>query len=220
MNTLPFDIIAFDIDGTIFSSEEIILDTYVLSIRKFSAENRRNVRIPERNEILNEVGKPVRKIFENLLPELSLEERDSISDNVLLLLCEKINSGEGHYYPDVFKTVSALSKKYRIAAASNGRLAYVSSILNYSKIMPFFLPIVVIDQKEILEKGDIVKKYSSEYGVPAERILMVGDRFSDWEAARKSGAKFAYCSYGHANPGEIPDFEIELKSFSDLLDFL
>lgn len=220
MNSLPFDIIAFDIDGTIFSSEEIILDTYVLSIQKFSAENSKTVRIPDRNQILNEVGKPVRKIFENLLPELSLEERDSISDNVLILLCEKIDSGGGHYYPDVYSTVSSLSKKYRIAAASNGRLPYISSILNYSKILPFFLPVRVIDQAEILEKGDIVKKYSTEYNVPSDRILMVGDRYSDWEAARKSGAKFAYCSYGHANPGEVPDWEIELKKFSDLLSFL
>ena len=83
-------ILAFDIDGTLFSSENIILETYIESIQRFIQSSGRHIPIPSKEKIIEQVGLPVKQIFRNLLPELNEEERDSISDSVLTLLREKI----------------------------------------------------------------------------------------------------------------------------------
>ncbi|PJZ54699.1 HAD family hydrolase [Leptospira adleri] len=213
--------LAFDVDGTLFSSEEIILEVYKDAIEHFSQSSGIPIELPSRERIMDEIGKPVKTIFLNLLPQLREEERDRISDSVLRFLCQKIRNGEGEFYPKVKETIESLSRKgFRILAASNGRRAYVETILEVAGVLPLFDPILVIDNERIKTKGGILKEYVKLYGFEPEKILMIGDRLSDHEAARQNGCPFAFCAYGHANPGEIPDFEIELKNLSDLAQLL
>ena len=62
-------ILAFDVDGTLFTSESIILDTYIESIQKFIIKSGKNVTVPTKEKIIEQVGLPVKQIFQNLLPE-------------------------------------------------------------------------------------------------------------------------------------------------------
>ncbi|MCE9500172.1 MAG: HAD hydrolase-like protein, partial [Leptospira sp.] len=104
-------LLAFDIDGTIFSSEEIILPVYKEAIANYIKKSNIKIPVPTQERIMLEIGKPVKTIFKNLLPELPEPERDKISDDVLRLLCEKIRNGEGHVYPNVFESVKSLREK-------------------------------------------------------------------------------------------------------------
>ncbi|HNI91302.1 MAG TPA: HAD hydrolase-like protein, partial [Leptospiraceae bacterium] len=88
LNTVK--LLAFDVDGTLFSSEEIILDTYIEAIQRFIQKHNKKIPIPTKEKIIEQIGLPVKKIFLNLLPELEEIERDEISDSVLILLREKI----------------------------------------------------------------------------------------------------------------------------------
>ena len=88
--------VAFDVDGTLFSSENIILDTYIDSIKKFINASGISIQIPTKEKIIEQVGLPVKQIFKNLLPFLTEDQRDSISDNAsLILLCEKLLQKKG-----------------------------------------------------------------------------------------------------------------------------
>ncbi|EMG08972.1 haloacid dehalogenase-like hydrolase [Leptospira interrogans serovar Grippotyphosa str. LT2186] len=168
-----------------------------------------------------EIGKPVKTIFFNLLPQLNEEQRDSISDSVLRFLCDRIKKGEGEFYPNVLETIEILAQKgYRILAASNGRKPYIQTILEVSGILPKFEPILVLDNKRIRTKAEILEEYIKLYHLKPNQILMIGDRLSDHEAARQNGCPFAFCSYGHAPEGEIPDFDLKLKNISDLNEVL
>ncbi|TGK39361.1 HAD family hydrolase [Leptospira gomenensis] len=213
--------LAFDVDGTLFSSEEIILEVYKDAIEHFSRTSGIPIELPSRERIMLEIGKPVKTIFLNLLPQLEESQRDSISDSVLRFLCQRIRSGEGEFYPKVKETIESLAKKgFRILAASNGRRPYVETILDVAGVLPLFDPILVLDNDRIKTKGGILKEYVKLYGLEPEKILMIGDRLSDYEAARQNGCPFAFCAYGHAPSGEIPDFELELKKLEDLTSFL
>ena len=53
-----------------------------------------------------------------------------------------------------------------------------------------------------------------------KNILMIGDRFSDYEAAHTTGSPFVFCEYGHAVKDEISDFSIKITNLSDLLNYL
>jgi phosphoglycolate phosphatase len=214
-------ILAFDIDGTLFSSENIILDTYIESIQKFIKSSGRELLIPSKEKIIKQVGLPVKQIFRNLLPELNEEERDSISDNVLVLLCEKIYEKKGTLYSGVEDCIKELfDRKYILCIASNGRAGYINAILDSYKLLSYFKELVVIDYSSIQSKGDILKSYLTKFNMTGENALMIGDRKSDWEAANYGGSPFAFCEYGHAEPKEIDSFSLKLTAIHDLLAFL
>ncbi|MDX1959201.1 MAG: HAD family hydrolase [Leptospiraceae bacterium] len=212
--------IAFDIDGTLFSSESIILDTYILAFQNYEKQSGKKIRIPTKDEIMAQVGKPVKSIFSNLVPELSESIRDQISDSILELLCEKILSGEGEIYPEVKETILALkSNGLKLLCASNGRMPYVSSILARIGVLEEFEEILVLNYRERKTKADILGQYHGKYRLEPGSILMVGDRASDFDAAMENSAPFAFCEYGHASRDEVTSYNILLKKPSDLLKF-
>ncbi|WCL47951.1 HAD family hydrolase [Leptospira sp. GIMC2001] len=214
---MRFEILALDIDGTVFSSEDIILETYLDSVSEYSQKSGENIQLPSHERIMAEIGKPVKTIFRNLLPDLHEQGRDQISDRVLSLLVEKILSGRGKFYDGIAETISELHNQgFRIAACSNGRYAYVEAILRKLDVLQYFLPIVVLDNEQRKVKGDILLHYLDVYNLESKQILMVGDRHSDWEAAQVALTPFAFCEYGHAEPNEIPSYDFALKTPSDL----
>jgi len=213
---MKYKYFALDIDGTIFSSEDIIYPTYREAIERYCAERGATLVTPERGRIMLEIGKPVKKIFENLFPQLSEQDRDYLSDSVLKILCERIARGEGEYYPQVKETVETIvAQGGEILVASNGRQAYIDAILNYCGILKYVMHPTYIDGVQIRSKNEIMLAYTA-LGLPAKDILMVGDRLSDFDAARAIGCDFAWCAYGHAPPGEITEYEIRLEHFTDL----
>ena len=167
-----------------------------------------------------EIGKPVKKIFENLFPDLADEHRDAISDSILGLLCDKIRQGHGHFYPEIRETVESLiSKGGKILVASNGRQPYIEAILEYAGVLQYVVHPTYIEGVKYFTKGDIMKSYAA-LGIGNDEILMVGDRLSDFDAARAIDCDFAWCAYGHAPPGEITEYAIRLEKFSDLTHYV
>lgn len=214
-------LIAFDVDGTLFSSEGIILDTYIESIQRFIKKSNQSIPIPTKEKIIEQIGLPVKQIFLNLLPQLLEEERDEISDNVLNLLREKISYKQGKIYDDVESTIATIAKKgYHLCVASNGRIGYIEAILNAYELTSYFEPVSVINYTTIKSKGDIIKNYLEKYNLAGSNILMVGDRKSDLDAALDNNAFFAFCEYGHADPNEVTIYDLKLTQFRDLLDYI
>lgn len=216
---MKYKYFALDIDGTIFSSEDIIYPTYREAIERFCTERKTTLATPEKERIMLEIGKPVKKIFENLFPQLSETDRDYLSDSVLIILCERIAKGEGEYYPKVKETVEAIvAKGGKILVASNGRQAYIDAILEYCGILRHIVYPTYIDGVKIRSKNEIMLAYRA-LGLNEKDIVMVGDRLSDFDAARAIGCDFAWCEYGHAPAGEITEFEIKLASFTELASY-
>ena len=217
---MKYKYFALDIDGTIFSSEEIIYPTYREAIERYNAERGAELETPARERIMLEIGKPVKKIFQNLFPELPETDRDHLSDSVLHILCERIARGEGEYYPAVRETVEAIvAQGGKILVASNGRRAYIEAILGYCGILPQVVHATYIEGEKIRTKNDIMVSYR-ERGISPREVLMVGDRLSDFDAARAIGCDFAWCAYGHAPAGEITEYEVRLEAFSDLKKYV
>ena len=218
-NPMKYKYFALDIDGTIFSSEDIIYPTYREAIERYCSERHAALATPDRERIMLEIGKPVKKIFQNLFPQLTEDDRDTLSDSVLQILCERIARGEGEYYPSVKDTVEEIvSRGGQILIASNGRRAYIDAILSYCGILKHVIHPTYIDGVQIPTKNEIMLAYKA-LGISQKEILMVGDRLSDFDAARAIGSDFAWCAYGHAPPGEITQFEIRLEKFADLANY-
>ncbi len=213
--------LAFDIDGTLFSSEDIILNVYKESIQLYKNRTGSNIEIPSQEKIMAQIGKPVKTIFLNLVPQLEEKDRDLISDDVLRILCEKVRNKEGHIYDGVRDTLEELHKKsYILLTASNGRIPYIDSILDVALVNSLFSDKVTLDYNKLKVKGDILLHYIKKYNIKPNQILMIGDRFSDFEAAEQAQTPFLFCEYGHADLGEIPHFTAKASNVSDLLGLL
>ena len=208
-----------DVDGTLFSSEGIIHEVYADAFQRFKEERGKPERCPSREQIMAEIGKPVKVIFQNLTPELESADQDALSESILRDLVRRIDAGEGEHYPGVRETLQALRDKgMLIFAASNGRLPYIEAILRAGNYSSLFTDVPSINYRDIRDKNELVAHTLTKNGLAPEQALVVGDRASDRDAALSNGCYFAACLYGHGNPAEHEGAHLFLENFPGLAE--
>jgi len=199
--------LAFDIDGTIFSSENILYPSYELSVDEFNKGSDYKIIVPSEKSIFNLVGKPSKEIYKELFPEFTKNDIDIFAKLLRTSLVKLIFQGKGIYYDNIIEIIKELSEDgYKIIAASNGSLEYVSAVLKYAGLYEIFeaYNIVVIDHsKNIFTKGDILESYQNRYKFKSEDCIMIGDRTSDINASKQINCPFIGTLYGHGNNSEI-----------------
>ncbi|MCB1138568.1 MAG: HAD family hydrolase [Leptospiraceae bacterium] len=204
--TSRFQAVFFDVDGTIFSSESIIKQVYHDNFQAFRQRTGKPQQLPALEAIMAQIGKPVRTIFDNLVPELTFEEREELSNEILSGLVKRIGAGEGHYYPGITETVHDLAGAgLKIFAASNGRKPYVDAILKACQIFDDFTEVPVLDYQTIHTKVELVARTMENHGLSAEQCVLVGDRESDRQAAIQNNVAYVACAYGHGDAEEHKD---------------
>lgn len=213
--------VLLDIDGTYFSSEEIIPHTYLQEFQRFHAETGKPSEFPDYEKVMDQIGKPIKEIFENLGPDLTDEERQELSENILWKLVEQINEGGGQYYDGAIDTVKELHNRgYKLFGASNGRFPYIEAILKYSGVFDLFTEIPVVNNTTIHNKTELVSYILKEHGLSPDEALMVGDRTSDRDAGINNHAYFAACRFGHGSLEEWEGAHLYLDSLPELLEHL
>lgn len=208
--------IAFDIDGTLFDCEEIIVEAFQKGINRFRMEESRDIEIPTKETIMTVIGIPNQQIYRALFPNLNRDELQKINNFCSLILTEMIVNGGGRIYDSVYSTLESLYKKGNtLFIASNGRLEYIEAILNSKGIMKFFSkPIIHIDN-EIKDKIDIIRCYKKM--IPEDNLLiMIGDRESDRIAARENNIPFIGCIYGHVGGKEVEGVRWIVREFAEI----
>ena len=214
--------IAFDMDGTIFSSENMILPAYDRGITNFNKQNQHNkVLLPPLKDLLSLLGLPIIQIYNKLFPNLSMEEKATIRDLISVELISSIKNKEGTLFSGVSETLGYLYKcGYKLLMASNGLKSYLETILSTYNLLELFEPIITLNNTNICDKGDILLEYQKIHKLDARYTIMVGDRESDMEAAKKLSCKFIACNYGHGNNGEIESAKIIVHSFPEILNWI
>jgi len=211
----------WDVDGTLFSSEGIIHRVYQRVFERYRAEHGRPQRTPDLEEIVEQIGKPVRVIFQNLVPELPEAERDALSEGVLGELVAAIRNGEGEHYSGVRETLTELRERgFRFFAASNGRRPYVEAILKKNGTYSLFEEIPAVDNAEIRDKNELAAKTLEKHGLRPEEAAVIGDRASDRDAALKNGLLFIAARFGHGAAEEWEGACAFVDSVPELLQVL
>jgi phosphoglycolate phosphatase len=207
--------LAFDVDGTIYDSTEIIVDAFRDGISGFIKTcGREDVKLPEYNDIVNVLGIPVDEIFRTLFPMLSSDEADMLNDRCTASLVSMIRDGGGRIFEDVCSTIEDLyNDGYVILAASNGRREYIEAILETHGIMKFFSGPMVFINGKIKDKSGIVRHYR-DWVSGENLIIMIGDRFTDRKAASDNNIPFIGCAFGHAGDEEISGSRWIVREFN------
>ncbi|MDH5680240.1 MAG: NIF family HAD-type phosphatase [Spirochaetota bacterium] len=214
--------IIFDMDGTLFSSEDMIVPTYERGIRSFNEKHPGlSQAIPTQEELISLLGFPINHIYQTLFPDLSPDKRKEIRALILARLIEAIRNREGILYQGVEETLNSLyDKSYQLYIASNGQSEYLEAILETYDLKKLFHPIITLNYRDICDKGDILLSYQKKHQFDRATVVMVGDRDSDWEASRKLGSGFMACDYGHGHPSETDQADIILRAFPEILSHL
>lgn len=217
------DYLAFDIDGTIFDAGNIVVEAFELGVKNYiKYTDNENIDIPKQSEIVKLLGLTMDNIFISLYPKLTKSERvcliDYCTDAFVLLIKQK----KGEIFDDVVEVVSALKKEgFYLVTASNGKREYVKAVLEtYDLIDKFenimFFPEETLESGLFLEnKTDVVRAYLDNL-VDDGNLIMIGDRYTDREAAENNNISFVGCAFGHVGSKEIEDCKWIINSFNEI----
>lgn len=221
INKSQIKAILWDVDGTLFSSEAIIHRIYQTTFEKYRANHGVPARVPSLEEIVAQIGKPVKTIFEKLAPDVPDSQRYDLSLGILNGLVTAINAGEGEHYAGVKSTLHELhGRGYRFFGVSNGRYPYIEAILRANGTFALFADIPTIDNRTIHDKNQLVAFILERYGLGAGECVLVGDRTSDRDAAVTNQVPFIAATYGHGQASEWEGAALQVDSVPALLDAL
>ncbi len=207
---------AFDLDGTLYSSEPVLGLAYEAGIRAANAETGSAWRVPTTAEILAHVGRPVREIFGRLFPEMPEKTRLAISDRVLEDMVGRIRAGGGYLFPGAREALGALrDRACATILVSNCRRAYLEAVTETFELAPLFDQMHCNEDDPALGKSGLLAR-----AVAGRPGVMVGDRASDGEAAHAAGIRWIGCDFGHVGEEariELRDADAVVTSLADVL---
>lgn len=212
-------LIAFDLDGVLYSSEPFLGEAYREAIAGVNANRPGSFpRVPSTREILDHVGWPVPVILAKLFPEIDPAAVQLLYAETLTVICSHVARGEGLLFPGVTETLPRLrASGWLMAIASNGRRRYVETVLAASGIAAYFTERVTVDgEASIKEKAGLLRAYLARHGLTPRQLIMIGDRASDVEAATSVGCRFIGCDYGHGYRHEIENAGPLVSAFDQL----
>ncbi len=212
--------VAFDMDGTLYSSEPLIENVYKRSLQKLEKIFDKKYKYPTFSEIEPLIGQPVNNIYDTLFGYMGKDEIENFGKIVSDEFMTSISTYGGELFNNVVETLSHLKESgYLVLIASNGRRAYLNAIIKKFNlnVEPF---VCVQEDKGIYEKADILKYYMDNYDLLSDEFIMVGDRTSDLEAARKAGCYFVGCNFGHGTSMEIKSADTVINEISNVIPVL
>ncbi len=210
-------LIAFDLDGVLYSSEPFLGDAYREAIARVNAARPGSFdRIPSTPDILQHIGWPVQIILERLFPQVDDAAIRRLHIETLEVICTHVARGDGVLYADVTATLQTLrGRGLDLAVASNGRTRYVETVLATYGLSNLFVDRITADH--VGDKTAVLRGYLERLRVTPADTVMVGDRASDVDAARAVGCRFIGCDYGHGHRAEIADAGPLVSRFGDLV---
>jgi phosphoglycolate phosphatase len=212
-------LIAFDLDGVLYSSEAFLGEAYREAIANVNARRPGSFpRVPQTREILDHVGWPVPVILARLFPAIEPVAVELLLVETLTVIGRRVARGEGMLFPSVSDTLAHLQRAgFTLAVASNGRRHYVETVLATYGLARHFIKLVSVDGGDrVKSKADILRAYLGREQCSPTELVMVGDRASDVEAAQAVGCHFVGCDYGHGYRAEIAGAGPVVASFDAL----
>ncbi|MCS7463635.1 HAD-IA family hydrolase [Paenibacillus doosanensis] len=210
----------FDLDGTLFQTETLLLPAYHATFDQLRAEGSYTGETPPESEILGGLGMLLEHIWQRVMP--GVDEQVHRRADVLLLdhQVQGLERGEGRMYDEVEATLKALRDRgIRLFVASNGLEPYVKGVIEHKGLSPLFEGLYSAGEFRTRSKVDLVRMLLETYGV--QSAWMVGDRSSDVEAGRENGLAVIGCDYaGFRKEGELDGADVRIGRFSELLELL
>lgn len=196
-----FDLIMFDLDGTLIETAPEICDAVNDTLRRFD--------LPEvtQQQVNDWIGHGTREL---LIQALAYSGKTSVaavraSESLALIAAEfdkyyqRRCGTRSHLYPQVRETLIALRERgVKLAVVTNKEGRYTSTVLDAHQLMPLLDGVVSGDTLPTKKPNPAgIESCLTQFGVPRHRALFVGDSSIDVATARNAGVPVWALPYGY-----------------------
>jgi HAD superfamily hydrolase (TIGR01549 family) len=214
--TVP-EAMIFDLDGTLFQTESLLIPAYRQTFAQLKQENLYVRECPPEQRFIESLGLLLEEIWKNVMPDQPIAVHERANELLLAYQLEGLKAGVGSLYPGVRETLEELREAgVRLFVASNGLEPYVKGVVEAKGLLPLFEGLYSAGGYRTKSKADLVRLLLSERGIG--RAWMVGDRVSDVEAGKRNGLAVIGCVYaGFHESRELDDADRRINRFPQLL---
>ena len=193
-----YDIIAFDLDGTLSDPSHGLVEGYIYVFKKMGIED-----YGDKNSLRRYIGPP---IYDEWMREYSLSTAEA--DKMLALFREYYNI-YGWWDNELYSGIPELLEKLRTAGkkiilATSKPVDVAHKILERFDLKKYFDFVGAAVDRTRDTKTAVLEYALTEVGcTDRSRAVMVGDRKYDAEGARDCGISSLGVLYGHGSEDEI-----------------
>lgn len=211
MVKLAPDGIIFDLDGTLWSAVDIVLDAWNSVIARYP-----NLRSPiGMPELKSYMGTQLPDIAKKMFPNVSPEERARLIDECCALEHEFLAARHGTLYPKVQETLEILAKsRIPLFIVSNCEEGYIECFLETCKLEKYFTDFMCAGNSG-KSKGENNKTLMLRNRLHSP--IYVGDTQGDAQSAIDAEIPFIWAKYGF---GCVEHYNYSINSFEELLDMI
>ncbi|MDO5538436.1 MAG: HAD hydrolase-like protein [Desulfovibrionaceae bacterium] len=199
MSTMRYTHIFFDLDGTLTDSAPGILNSCEYALKRMGIER-------ERKDLYVFIGPPLLESFTKISgsPEGGREGvrlyREYFAEKGIFE--NSVFAG----VPEMLRALKDADRKLVLATAKP--LVYARRILDHFDLARYFDYAGGADlEGGVHSKADVLRLDLGATGADPARVLMVGDRSDDVDAAKNLGIACAAARWGYAQPGEVDHAE-------------
>jgi len=206
-----FDSIIFDLDGTLWDSTGNVALAWEKARQQVAFE----VEPITRERVRSITGMAYDIIFEVLLPDMDLIQRNEFKAACAKSEIDTLNEIGGDLYPQLEETIRYLSERYKLYIVSNCQSGYIETFLSHCPVADHFLAHQCYGTKG-QPKAENIKDIVRDHGL--QLPVYVGDTMGDRDSATKAGVPFIFASYGFGKLDQ--GFIARVDSLADLKGIL
>lgn len=206
-------LIIFDLDGTLCDSLADLTDAVNHMRHQFGLATL------TMEQVRQLVGEGAANLVRGALPgkspaELKRGLEDFIAFNTAHI-ADKTNP-----YPGVMETLRIFREQGRqMAVVSNKAESLCRKLLTHLQLDHYFIDILGGDSlSQRKPYPDPLLKVITDSGIPAHETAMVGDSIHDLKAGKAAAVTTVACLYGYGNANEMTMADLQIDSFSRLLE--
>jgi phosphoglycolate phosphatase len=197
----PYDLILFDLDGTLVETAPEIMDAVNDALRRFGLSE------VTQQQVNDWIGHGTRELLVQALADRTGASVDSVRSGELLQTVLPVYDRfyaqrcgtRSQLYPHVRETLTALrAQGVKLAVVTNKEGRYTQVVLDVHQLAPLFDVVVSGDTFPAKKPNPAgVVHCLSQFGVSADRALFVGDSSIDAATARHAGVPVCLLPYGY-----------------------
>ena len=153
-------------------------------------------------------------MFEEADVKVSKERQDEIYQACSVDEIAYVTVHGGEVYPNVEKTLKALSETYRLGIVSNCQCGYIEAFLQYTGFEKYISDIESYGNTG-RPKADNIALVVERNGLSPKDVVYLGDTMGDYESATKAGVDFIHAAYGF---GKVPEGTEQIFDIEELLE--
>jgi phosphoglycolate phosphatase-like HAD superfamily hydrolase len=217
-------LIAFDNDGTLYPSGELVGRAVLTAHKAYVALRGLGVATPEPAWVRERMGADAKDFYAAMLPGFPVEMQRDFEE--YCIDHETIAVREyPHLYPGAERLLAALHGLGKtLVLVTNGSPRYVQSVWDTTGMGRFMVAKYPYAPPGFASKGERLAQAIREWGGSrnGERVaaVLVGDRASDVAAARQAGALCIGCAYGYGGAGELAGADAVVENVDQLYNLL